>query len=62
MLPIAKSETATAFELLADAVVRRNNDIRRYEADDAAKTGQEVESEWPMFDRFVEQGGSDGIC
>ena len=61
MPPISQSQAATALQLLADAAVERNNEIYRYEQDDAAETDEEADSESPTFDRFYEQGGSAAI-
>ena len=58
---ITQSQAATALQLLADAAVERNNEISRYEQDDAAETDEDVDSESPTFDRFYEQGGSAAI-
>ena len=58
---ITQSKAATALKLLADAAVERNNEISRYEQDDAVKIDKEVDSESLMFEKLYEQGGSGAI-
>jgi len=59
---LSTSDAAESLQLLAETAAEREGDLKRYEiTPDLSDTGEEADSDCPIFDSFYFAGGSQSI-